>query len=77
MIHEHDTVVLACELPDLGLKSGDVGTVVLLHPGNGCEVEFMALNGETVAVTSLSTDQLRPIRSREIAHARPIDHLES
>jgi hypothetical protein len=50
---------------------------VLLHPGNGCEVEFMTLNGETVAVTSLSTDQLRPIRSREIAHARPIDHLES
>lgn len=72
MIRELDSVVLSCDLPEHGLKHGDVGTVVLVHPGGGYEVEFMALDGETLAVVSLREDQLRPIGRREIAHARPI-----
>jgi len=76
MIREHDTVVLASDLPDIGLKAGDVGTVVLVHPAGGCEVEFMTLGGETLAVVSLSVEQLRPIRTREIAHARQIDQTQ-
>ena len=50
MIRELDTIVLACDLPEDRLKAGDVGTVVLVHPGGGYEVEFMALDGETLAV---------------------------
>jgi len=76
MIREHDIVVLASDLPDIGLKAGDVATVVLVHPAGGCEVEFMTLDGETLAVVSLSMDQLRPIRTREIAHARQIDQVQ-
>lgn len=72
MIKELDSVVLACDLPEHGLKRGDVGTVVLVHPGGGYEVEFMTLDGETLAVISLREDQLRPIGRREIAHARPV-----
>ena len=37
MIHELDTVVLTCNLPALGLKRGDVGTVVLVHKGGRSE----------------------------------------
>ncbi len=70
MIRELDSVVLACDLPEHGLKRGDVGTVVLVHPGAGYEVEFMTLDGETLAVVSLHEGQLRPIGRREIAHAR-------
>lgn len=72
MIRELDTVVLATDLPTHGLKRGDVGTVVLRHDAGGYEVEFMTLDGETVAVLSLAADQVRPIGRREIAHARPL-----
>ncbi len=70
MIKELETVVLTADLPEHGLKAGDLRTVVLVH-SHGCyEVEFMTLNGETVAVVSLSSDKVRPMGRREIAHAR-------
>ena len=72
MPSEHQNVVLARDLPEYGLKSGDVGTIVLVHPTGGYEVEFMTLDGETVAVTSLRKEEVRPIARREIAHAREI-----
>ncbi|GIK41656.1 MAG: DUF4926 domain-containing protein [Chloroflexota bacterium] len=71
MIQELERVVLTTDLPEYGLKEGDVGTVVLVHQRDrGYEVEFVTLNGETVAVVSLSADQLRSIGRREIAQAR-------
>ncbi|HVA82108.1 MAG TPA: DUF4926 domain-containing protein [Candidatus Binataceae bacterium] len=73
MVREHDSVVLARDLPEYGLKRGDVGTVVMVHRAGGYEVEFMTLDGETVAVTSLSADEVRSIARREIAHARGIE----
>jgi len=72
MLKELDTVVLAAELPEHGLSRGDLGTVVLVHEGKGYEVEFMTLDGETLAVVSLSADQVRPVGHREIAHARAV-----
>lgn len=72
MIRELDSVVLTCNLPEHGLRSGDVGTVVLVHAGGGYEVEFMTLSGETLTVVSLSPGELRPVGRREIAHAREI-----
>jgi hypothetical protein len=72
MLHEGDSAVLVCDLSDYGLKRGDVGTVVLVHKGKGYEVEFMTLDGETLTVASLSRDQIRGIRRREIAHARSV-----
>ena len=71
MIEELNSVVLAVDLPEYGLKEGDIGTVVLVHQnGKGYEVEFVTLDGETVAVVSLFPTQLRPVSRREIAHAR-------
>jgi hypothetical protein len=70
MMKELDPVVLTTDLPEYSLKAGDLGTVVLVHKHSGYEVEFMTLDGETVAVVSLSLDQVRPIGRREIAHAR-------
>ena len=72
MIREHEVLVLARDLPEFGLKAGDLGAVVLVHPGAGCEVEFMTPDGETLAAVSLSTDQFGSIRGREISHAQPI-----
>jgi hypothetical protein len=72
VIREHDNVVLKIDLPEHGLRTGDVGTVVLLHGDRGYEVEFVALNGETLAVVSLERSQVRPIAAGEIAHARHV-----
>jgi hypothetical protein len=73
MIRELDRVVLTTDLPEYRLKKGDIGTVVLVHQGGkGYEVEFVTLDGETVAVVSLFDTQLRPIGHREIAQARVI-----
>jgi hypothetical protein len=72
MLEELDSVVLAVNLPEHGLSQGDLGTVVLVHRDRGYEVEFVALDGETLAVVSLSADQVRPIGHREIAHARAV-----
>jgi len=76
MIHELDSIVLATDLPEHGLCEGDIGTVVLVHRGGeGFEVEFVALDGETVAVVSLLASQVRPIGDREIAHARKVESV--
>ena len=73
MIQELDMVILEKDIPEYGLKRGDMGSVVLVHgKEKGYEVEFMTLDGETVVVTSLLASQVRPIGEREIAHARAI-----
>jgi hypothetical protein len=73
MIQEFDNVVLTVDLPQFGLASGDIGTVVMLHTsGKGYEVEFVTLDGETIAVTSLLATQVRPILHKEIAHVRRV-----
>ena len=75
MIRELDQVVLERDLPEFGLKRGDLGTVVLVHgAGAGYEVEFMALDGETVAVATLDRDEVREVNGSEIAHARGLAH---
>ena len=71
MIKYLDSVVLTVDLPHYGLTAGDIGTVVMIHAnGKGYEVEFMTLDGETLAVTSLLATQVRPISHKEIAHVR-------
>jgi hypothetical protein len=70
---EQQLVILTTDLPDQRLKAGDIGTVVLVHGQDaGYEVEFMALNGETLAVVSVHADQVRRVGRNEIAHARAV-----
>lgn len=72
-IREHDRVVLKADLPAEKLAAGDVGTVVHVHrDGKAYEVEFVALDGETVAVVTLEHSQVRPVERREITHARRV-----
>jgi hypothetical protein len=72
MIKELDSVVLTVDLPEHGLKKGDVGTVVLMHDGGGYEIEFMTLGGATLAVMTLTHGQVRAVGGREIAQARAL-----
>ncbi len=72
MIRELDRVILTTDLRDHRLKRGDVGTVVLRHRSGGYEVEFTTLDGETVAVVSVTARQIRRVARGEITHARRI-----
>ncbi len=72
MIKDHDRIVLTCDLPEEGLKAGDVGTVVHVHrQGEAFEVEFLALVGDTVAVATVTASQLRSVTNQDVTHARP------
>ena len=73
MIDELSTVVLTTDLPQYGLRGGDLGTVVMVHQeGKGYTVEFTTLGGNTIAVATLSADQVRPTRPNDIAHVREL-----
>jgi hypothetical protein len=73
VIKEHDRVVLTIDLTAEKLAAGDVGTVVHVHRnGEAYEVEFVSLNGETVALVTLEHTQVRPVERREITHARRV-----
>jgi len=70
-IKEFDRVILATDLPESGLKNGDIGNVVMVYnDGEGYEVEFMTFDGETVAVETLLANQVRNISFHEIPHVR-------
>jgi len=47
-----DTVVLTRDLPEHGLRAGDLGAVVELYGADGLEVEFVQASGQTKALAS-------------------------
>jgi hypothetical protein len=73
MIREHDTIVLARDLPALGLERGDVGAVVHVYgDGKAVEVEFVSGAGTTMGVETLGLEDVRPLGVGEILHARAL-----
>jgi hypothetical protein len=73
-IEELDTVVLLRDANEYGLEYGDIGAVVHRYAGEreAYEVEFVTGEGETVAVLTLSREEIRPMDRREILHAREL-----
>jgi Domain of unknown function (DUF4926) len=72
-IVELGTVVLVRDVPEHGLRKGDVGTVVHCYAdGRAFEVEMMTGDGTTIAVLTLPPTDVRPLGSREILHAREV-----
>ncbi len=73
MIRELETVVLTRDLPEYGLSRGDIGVIVHCYKGGvAFEVEFVTGKGETLAVATLESNDVRPMHSNEILHAREI-----
>jgi Domain of unknown function (DUF4926) len=71
MFNDLDTVALTRDIPEFSLTNGDVGTVVAVYAnGKAYEVEFMTLQGRTIAVVTLQPGDLRLVGQKEIAHAR-------
>jgi Domain of unknown function (DUF4926) len=60
----YKSAILTVDLPDEGLRAGDVGTIVEQHnvPGVteiGYSVEFFDMTGRTVAVVTVPSSTLR------------------
>lgn len=68
-----DPVVLAKDMPEHGLKQGDVGAVVELYAPDGVEVEFVTGSGKTQALVTLTTSDIRPVGPKDILAVRKLD----
>ena len=72
-IKELDAVALTCDLPQHRLARGDIGTAVLVHnDGAAFEVEFVGYDNRTVALLTLESNQVRPLQTNDIPHAREL-----
>ena len=65
-----DTVVLNRDLPEHGLRTGDLGAVVELYLPDGAEVEFVRASGQTKALVTLKTVDLRSVAENDILAVR-------
>lgn len=74
MIRELDTVVLRYDIKEHGLTESDIGVIVHCYSdSNAYEVEFVTAEGKkTIAVLTLSSDDIRLMKEREILHVREI-----
>ncbi len=69
-----DYIVLIHDLSEHKLHAGDLGTVVEVYEPDGIEVEFVKASGETLAVVTLSEDDVRSVGSTDIVSVRSLSH---
>lgn len=60
-----DTVVLRRDVPEAGLRVGDLGAIVEIHDPDSFEVEFVAASGRTEALVTLRSDDVRHVNDRD------------
>ena len=66
-----DTIVLDRDLPEHGLRKGDLGAVVEVHEPDGLEVEFVTASGRTAALLTLNVGDVRPVADDDLVSVRP------
>jgi hypothetical protein len=73
MISEHDLVALTVDYPEQGLRTNDLGAVISVHPdGAAYTVEFVNIGGDTIAVVTLTSEEVRPVLPQEMKQSRPL-----
>ncbi len=65
-----DTVVLNRDLPERGLRKGDLGAVVHVYEPEGLEVEFVTASGRTEALVSLLASDVRAVGESDLVSVR-------
>ena len=68
-----DTVVLTRDIPDAGLRRGDLGAIVEVYGPNSFEVEFVAASGRTQALVTLTADDMRHVGDQDLVSVRPLE----
>lgn len=64
--HVLDTVVLARDLQERGLRKGDLGAVVEVYEPDGLEVEFVTASGRTAALLTLNARYVRSVADDDL-----------
>lgn len=68
--HELDTVVLLRDLPEAGLRIGDLGAVVQAYGNEAVELEFVTASGRTQALLTLPVGDIRSVRDDDLLAVR-------
>lgn len=66
-----DVVVLTRDLPNEGLRVGDLGAVVDVRGADAFVVEFVAASGRTQALVTLSAGDVRAVADNDLVSVRP------
>jgi Domain of unknown function (DUF4926) len=69
---ELDTVVLDRDLPEHGLRSGDLGAIVQVYEPDGLEVEFVTASGRTQALVTLREADVREVHDEDLISVRTL-----
>lgn len=72
-VKELDSVVLDRDIPEQGLRKGDLGAVVRVYSPEYLEVEFVRASGRTQALVSLSTADVRQVRDEDLLAVRMLE----
>ncbi len=65
-----DAVVLVHDVPEHGLRAGDVGAVVEVYRDEALEVEFVRPSGGTKALVTLKVTDVRPVTKADVLSVR-------
>ena len=71
-----DTVVLKRDVPEIGLRLGDLGAIVELHSADAFEVEFVAASGRTQALITLHAEDVRSVDDHDLIAVRPLERAD-
>ena len=69
---ELDTVVLNRDIPEQGLRSGDLGAVVQVYGTDAIEVEFITASGRTQALVTLTAGDVRSVSDEDLLSVRTL-----
>lgn len=61
-----NVVALTMDLPEYQLYRGEVGTIVECYPDEAYEVEFVAQDGYTYALLTLTNKQLMVLKQKNV-----------
>jgi hypothetical protein len=67
-----DIVVLNKDIPEFGLKKGDLGAVVEVYKPDGLEVEFVTASGKTEALATLNRRDVRHVGDTDLIAVRSL-----
>lgn len=68
-----ESVVLVRDLPEHGLKKGELGAIVELYPPDGLEVEFVRASGRTEVVVTVRSQDVRKLADDDVIAVRHVD----
>ncbi|HKT72760.1 MAG TPA: DUF4926 domain-containing protein [Steroidobacteraceae bacterium] len=67
-----ETVVLERDIPERGLRKGDLGAVVEIYEPDALDVEFVRASGKTQTLVTLGPSDVRSVRDEDLVSVRSV-----